>query len=101
MKHSNGGADDGLTDRLCILAHDLNNKLSIIVGNCDLLAEEAKHNVQCAERLARIRDLALSMARQVNGHECRMVLGPTPAAPSKPPGREGEGLRCLETKSSH
>jgi hypothetical protein len=60
--------------RHCALAHDLNNKLAAIVGYCDLMAESTTDaDTGCLKRLAKIRELALSMAEKVNGHDCRMM----------------------------
>lgn len=56
----------------CFLAHDLINKLTIIIGNCDLVVE---HNSEDAELLGRvriIRDLADSLARKLAEHQCAL-----------------------------
>jgi hypothetical protein len=62
-----------LLNRQCTLAHSINNKLATIVGYCDLMADKAKEDSECSKRLAEIREIALSMAKDVNGHDCRLV----------------------------
>lgn len=65
----------------CILAHDLINKLTVIVGRCDLLKERAPEDSECLKHLALIRDAAKAMAEELNQHQCRldamMRTGPT------------------------
>jgi len=60
-------------DRLCVLSHDLNNKLSIIVGECELLTEHEGVTPECAQRLTRIKELAIAMSKKINGFDCRMI----------------------------
>jgi hypothetical protein len=55
---------------LCVLSHDLVNKLSAIIGHCDLLSKEAEVDSECARRLLLIRQIANSMAEQINQHQC-------------------------------
>jgi hypothetical protein len=59
-------------ERQCVLAHNINNKLATIVGYCDLMADKAKEDPECSRRLGAIREIALSMSKEVNGHDCRM-----------------------------
>ena len=56
----------------CLLAHSLVNKLSIIVGQCDLLHEKAPEDPECLRRLLIIRDLAKSIAKELNEHQCHL-----------------------------
>jgi hypothetical protein len=58
----------------CILAHGLINKLSTIVGNCDLLKQEAPENSECLERLSLIRETARAMAEELRAHQCHLDL---------------------------
>jgi signal transduction histidine kinase len=58
---------------LCALSHDLNNGLGIIAGHCELLAEQADPNSELARRLQVIREVAFSLAKKINGHDCRMA----------------------------
>jgi len=55
----------------CLLAHSLINKLSVIVGRCDLLKEKTPEESECYQRLMAIRDLAKSMAEEITQHQCR------------------------------
>jgi hypothetical protein len=59
--------------RHCVLAHDLNNKLAAIVGYCDLMTDDVKEDGVSAKRLVEIRELALSMAKKINGYDCVMI----------------------------
>lgn len=46
----------------CPLAHTLVNKLSVVVGNCDLLLEKMPEDSALLPRMKVIRDTARSMA---------------------------------------
>lgn len=56
----------------CVLAHRLTNKLSVIVGYCDLLRLEVpeEESSKCLQRLLMIRDIAKEMAAELNEHQC-------------------------------
>jgi hypothetical protein len=54
----------------CMLAHELVNQLSVIVGHCDLLEERTPEDSACLERLKAIRDVAKAMAQQLTQHQC-------------------------------
>jgi hypothetical protein len=56
----------------CMLAHDLINRLSIIVGYCDLLADEGPENSMCHERLLMIRQTANAAAEDLAQHQCQL-----------------------------
>jgi hypothetical protein len=56
----------------CNLAHDLVNKLSIIVGNCDLIKEQAEDSPVCRQRLQIIRRIAMEMATALQQHQCNL-----------------------------
>ncbi len=58
----------------CFLAHDLVNKLSVIVGYCDLMKETAATDPDCAKRLLIVSDLAKRMARELQDHQCQVEL---------------------------
>jgi hypothetical protein len=60
--------------RLCVLAHDLNNKLSVIVGQCEVLSSHEGVTAECAQRLEKIKELAIAMSKRINGSDCRMVV---------------------------
>lgn len=60
--------------RLCNLAHDLNNKLSVIVANCDLLlAGEKALDQDMAQRIRQIKLVALYMGDQIQKRQCPMT----------------------------
>jgi hypothetical protein len=54
----------------CNLAHGLVNKLSAIVGYCDLLKDDAPEDSVYRNRLDSIRIIAKSMAQELQQHEC-------------------------------
>lgn len=54
----------------CILAHNLINKLTAIIGGCELLEEESEASSACVKRLQLIRDVAKSMADDLRQHQC-------------------------------
>jgi hypothetical protein len=53
----------------CRAAHDVVNKLSAIVGNCDLLSQMTEKGTEYSRRLAVIRDLAESAAKELTEHQ--------------------------------
>ena len=66
---SNGGCHEPT----CLLAHRLVNKLSAIIGNCDLLNEQVEAGSECAKRLSLIHDVAQEMAKELNEHQCELA----------------------------
>ena len=56
----------------CLLAHDLVNKLTAIIGYCDLLIEKAEEETECAKRLRLIHNLAKSAAKELAEHQCQL-----------------------------
>jgi hypothetical protein len=58
-------------DERCALAVELNSKLAIIVGQCELLTDHAT-DPECIRRLQAIYDAAQAMAEQVKRHQCPM-----------------------------
>jgi signal transduction histidine kinase len=73
VEKSNSVLDQAIRDRLCVLAHDLNNALSVIAGHCELMAEHAEPDSECEKRLHQILTIVHKMAKRINGHECRIV----------------------------
>jgi hypothetical protein len=57
---------------LCLLAHNIANKLTIIIGQCDLLGDHAT-DPECVVRLQIIRRTAQAMAAEVNTHQCQLA----------------------------
>jgi hypothetical protein len=56
----------------CQLAHDMANKLAVIIGNCELLDEHVEPGSECARRIGAIRKVAEGMAKEVNQHQCKI-----------------------------
>lgn len=57
----------------CLLAHDMINKLSAIIGFCDLLQDKAETaDAECARRITAIHDLAKSTVKQLLEHQCQL-----------------------------
>jgi hypothetical protein len=75
---SNGLLDQAMQDRLCSLAHELNNALAAIAGHSELILEHAEPGSECNKRLRQILTIAHAMARRINGHECRMSSAGAP-----------------------
>ena len=76
------------------MAHGLVNKLSAIVGHCDLLKDRASEDLECQKRLDAIRSIAKSMADELHAHKCDLeviareamkkpLVCPTPVSNSK------------------
>lgn len=59
------------------LAHDLNNDLTIIIGECDLLAEILTDESAQA-RMTKIRSIAVRMAERIENRACpELTLRPS------------------------
>src|SRR5436305_5956333 len=56
-----------------IIVHNLINKLSVIIGRCDLMMDMAEDETEWANRLLEIRELAKSMAHEIvqDRSDCR------------------------------
>ena len=67
----------------CLLAHDLVNKLAVIIGYCELLDKNVELGSECAKRLVLIRKVAEVMAEEVNQHQCEIsdAIRRSPVAP--------------------
>jgi hypothetical protein len=57
----------------CPLAHDLINKLAVIVGNCDLLVERMPENSPLWDRMLLVRDLAKSVGEELGHLQCDLA----------------------------
>lgn len=57
----------------CPLAHALINKLSTVIGNCDLLLEKAPQDSPLLPRMKLIRDTASSMVADLVKLECDLA----------------------------
>jgi len=56
----------------CLLAHNAINKMTAIVGLCELLETEAHASSDCRDRLYKIRELAKSAAATFYSGECEL-----------------------------
>jgi len=54
----------------CFLSHDVVNKLTAIIGQCDILTEGASG--ECLSRLDKIRNLAHSASTILNTRSCEL-----------------------------
>lgn len=57
----------------CPLAHDLINKLSVVVGNCELLLENTPADSPLMSRMKLVRDTARSMAADLAEFQCELI----------------------------
>jgi hypothetical protein len=57
----------------CPLAHDLINKLSVIVGHCDLLVAGVPENSPLFARMLLVRDLAKSVGEEIGQLQCDLA----------------------------
>lgn len=55
-----------------MLAHEMINRLSVIIGNCDVVSAKAQTDSECAKRLLAIRESARVMAEELNKHQCEL-----------------------------
>jgi hypothetical protein len=55
--------DEALCSENCLLAHNFNNKLTIILGECELLSDHVTDDIRA--RLNTIRDVAKVMATEL------------------------------------
>jgi hypothetical protein len=57
---------------VCLTTHSIVNKLSVIIGNCQLLGERAT-DPECAARLQMIHQIAQAIAVEISSNECQVV----------------------------
>jgi len=57
---------------VCMVAHNLVNKLAAIVGHSDLLIQRTERGTEYARRLTLIRNIAESAAKELGEHQLRM-----------------------------
>jgi len=53
--------------------HDLVNKLSIILGHCDLLRDQLKAGSPSANRVCAIQEVVRGMAMELNEYQCQLA----------------------------
>ena len=54
----------------CMLAHDLNNCVGIIIGQCELLTDLISNNTEAIERVSVISQTARRMANDISARPC-------------------------------
>ena len=57
----------------CLFGHRLIDKLSVIIGTCDLASDQKEPSTEYATHLALIRDTAKEMARELVEHQCQLT----------------------------
>jgi hypothetical protein len=57
----------------CMMLHEVVNKLSIIIGNCDLVIEKSPADSECIKRLQVIGGTARAVVRIMQGHQCELT----------------------------
>jgi hypothetical protein len=57
----------------CLLAHEIIDKLTVIIGNCDLLSANAEAGSECATRLGLIQSAAKEIAKELSDRQCRLL----------------------------
>lgn len=62
----------GCYEPACLLAHRLVDRLSVIIGHCELGSEEVEPESECAKRLDLIQNVAAEMAKELSVHHCRV-----------------------------
>ena len=98
MKEVNSFLAVAISDRLCVLAHDFNNMITAIVGQCELLSAHVDAEPESARRLSQIKEMALSMADRLRGHECRMVASNENVRKAPTMVRLSESKHCAEKR---
>jgi len=63
----------------CMMAHTLINKMSVIIGHCDLMAEQEQMGSPQRTHLGLIRDIARTMTEELREHQLHSD-SPTPRA---------------------
>jgi hypothetical protein len=60
----------------CLMSHSLLNKLSVIIGSCDLIQEEANRlpvvSSESMRRIAVVRGTAMEMVNELKEHLCEL-----------------------------
>lgn len=56
----------------CILAHDFNNSLNLVLSRCELLADLIKDNREACKQLVLIQEAARQVAHRVAERPCHL-----------------------------
>jgi hypothetical protein len=62
-------------EKRCLLAHDLNSDLHVILGRCDLLSDYLQPESEAAKHLRLIREAARHMAENIADRPCQIAPG--------------------------
>jgi len=58
----------------CLLAHDLNNDLNVILGRCELLGEFLQKDSEASKHLRLIQEAAYHMANRIAERPCHVAV---------------------------
>ena len=81
----------------CNLAHGLINKLSAIVGYCDLLRDDALEDSKSRKGLDTIRAVAKGMAEELLMHQCDLEVIMREARKKPPLSANPVSAKCNES----
>jgi hypothetical protein len=57
----------------CMMAHRFINKLTMIIGSCDILLDSEDHaESDCRRRMTKVREIAQDMADDLIDHQCEL-----------------------------
>ncbi len=73
VQNSNTAIESAISSSRCLLAPNLNNMLSAIVGQCELLSEHKEMTPELTQHVMKITRLVMLMAETINGDECRLI----------------------------
>jgi hypothetical protein len=93
MAHRNTGA----LEPSCCLAHALINRMSVVIGSCDLvinrLEKLAVEDAECIRRMQAIREAAELAVQDLTGQLCPLATG-KPAAGTTRARQDHRDERC-------
>lgn len=61
----------GYHDPACMVAHNMMNKLSDIIGYCDLIMEKVEPGTELERRIGMIRKIAEGAAKELREHQAQ------------------------------
>jgi hypothetical protein len=74
-------ADRACDPVICLLSHALLNKVSVVIGHCELLQEPDQSPDQIAAHLAEIQIAAKAMAESLRQCQCFLAQTADPTSP--------------------
>lgn len=66
------GKSNGSPVPVCMLAHEMINRLSVIIGSCDIVGAKIPADSDCVKHLLAIRESARVMAAELGRHQCEL-----------------------------